>query len=278
MTWSTFMTDPLTWRCGVIMMGCAAMLIVCVRAVIVLRPANGCRDRHVASIGDREGTAMLEFVLIFPILLFMALTLTQTAQLLAGNIYVHYAAFAATRAAVVQVPIDDPNDPANTIVADEGSAKFNTIRDAAVYALVPVSGRLASGDAPGDEFRDGLGQLYESYGRTPPPWVAGLAADRLRYAETNTDVFVTVTTTDDINVVRFEDIAEGDMHQFGPRDPITVRVEHRLHLSIPYVNALFADDDPLSDRPHALVSARCTLTNKGISDRMPQPPPLPRMP
>ena len=63
-----------------------------------------------------------------------------------------------------------------------------------------------------------------------------------------------------------------------PKDPITVRVDHKLHLGVPYVNRLFRDSDSPDDHRYVTVSASATLTNEGILDRFPEEPDLPRLP
>ena len=97
---------------------------------------------------NNNGTATMEFVLVFPILLFFSLLLAQTTLLAGANAFIHYAAFAATRSAIVQIPTGyAPDESPNVIINADGHTKHDIIRRAAVFALVPVSGRL-SPEAP----------------------------------------------------------------------------------------------------------------------------------
>ena len=272
--WQMLVTSPWTWRCAVIALACLIFFAVAANAGIRLGRA---RRHRLRLLGDTDGTATVEFVLVTPILLFMVLMLIQTMLVMTGNIYVHYAAFAATRSALVQIPVDDrPRDGErpNLIIASPASFKYNAIRRAAVFALVPVSGRL---DVPGpddEQFVQGLTNFYGAYNRSPPNWVDQLAARRLSYADANTDLTLLRTALDGEVNVSFTPQQELSL---GPKDPVTVRVEHHLNLSIPYAKAIFADDDD-PDLTYMLVGAQYTLTNEGIADHLPEAPLLPRVP
>ena len=95
-------------------------------------------------------------------------------------------------------------------------------------------------------------------------------------------ISVMSTTTTSDNRVIFTDLpGDGSTYTFGPRDPVTVRVTHRLHLAIPYVNALFSDgvlDASQGTGRYALVTAQSTLTNEGVYDDLPPKPDVPRAP
>ena len=217
--------------------------------------------------------------MVFPIVMFLVLILVQVTLLMVGNHFVHYAAFAATRSAIAYIPADfsDDGEGRNTIQPIEGSPKYNPIRASAYLALVPVSGRLdENNDVATDAFVAALHDHFASYGQDSPKWVDTLAADRLRYAAANTTVEVmeTVVSGQDVD---YYPITSGEHFTFGPRDAITVRVEHRLNLSVPYVRGIFADGEHPDGRgKYTEVSAQYTLTNEGISTDLPGPPELPR--
>jgi len=221
--------------------------------------------------------------MVFPIVLFLVLILVQSTLLMVGNQFVHYAAFAATRSAIVYIPVDDSYDggePANTIIPDERSRKFEVIRHAAYYAVMPVCGKLDESreDMPADQFVDGLNEHFAGYGRDAPRWVETLAAARLRYAAENTEVQILYSDilNDDLDLV--DVAAQGRGYNFGPRETITVRVEHKLNLSVPYVRAIFADGEHADGQgKYALVAAHYTLTNEGIDPSLPDPPPIERV-
>ncbi len=223
-----------------------------------------------------SATLTVEFALVLPILLFLVLVLTQTTLMLAAQSYVNYAAFAAARAAIVQVPRDlGPDEPLNLLRV--GGVKHESIRQAAVFALVPVSGRLRESSVDPSSYVAGLKALFRGYDAPPPAWVDNLMADRLRYAHAATEVDFFVTTTPDSQSVEFDELGEGEWHLFGPKDPVTVRVRHKLALTVPYVSAIFSDGEEGGQR-YSLVTARYTLTNEGIDRALPPTPPIPRRP
>jgi Flp pilus assembly protein TadG len=278
--WPAVFADPRMWQLVILGLFCLVIAVLCVVAILRLHTPLWRQDGRSEEEVNR-GAATIEFVMVFPILLFMTLLLAQTAQIMVGNIYVHYAAFAATRSAIVQLPMNDIAEPSSVLWQAQNSAKYAAIRNAAVFALVPVSGTLSDGDVPGGDFREALENLYTDYARTPPNWVSRLAAGRLRYASNNTDIYVTVTWVDEDGNVNFRDLADGETYRYGPKDPITVRIEHRLHLSVPYVKAIF--DDGGAEAGDGVTSstflrAHYTLTNQGIADQLPVVPELPRFP
>jgi TadE-like protein len=231
-----------------------------------------------------SGTATVEFCMVFPIVLFLTLMLAQATLLMVGNQFVHYAAFAATRSAIVYIPQDTTGwdspgqgEPYNVIVPVNGRAKFDAIRAAAYLAVAPVCGKREDGgeDLRADEYVAGLRDHFAAYGQDAPRWIETLAAARLRYAAANTDVQVLETDVDDTSIEYYDIAPIG--YTFGPREAITVRVEHRLNLSVPYVRAIFADGEHNNGRgKYALVSAQYTLTNEGVDPDLPDPPELPR--
>jgi hypothetical protein len=245
------------------------------------RPAGVSLWQHLRQTRE-SGVATVEFVLVFPIVMFLALLLLQSTLAMVGNAMVNYAAFTATRAAIVWVPHDTVNlfEPRNTIIPAEGNAKFDRIRAAAVFAVVPISGRLDSSDYPADDFRDGIEDLYSQSGRTPPNWVDTMAAQRVHYAAENTQITLLETQVLG-DEVRFDEITGSAQHEFGPRDAISVRVDHRLNLAVPYVRGIFADGEhTTADGPggYTNVRAQYTLTNEGIDTNLPPLPDLPRSP
>lgn len=220
--------------------------------------------------------------MVFPIVMFLVLILVQSTLIMVGNQFVHYAAFAATRSAIVYIPTDYSGaggEDANTLFPEEGTPKFDAIRAAAYLAVMPVCGKLdeSSQDLRTEQLVDGLYDHFASYGQDAPRWVDTLAAARLRYAAENTDVMVmeTIVTGDNVD---HEDVGASGFYTFGPREAITVRVEHRLNLSVPYVRAIFADGEHSDGRGlYALVSAHYTLTNEGVNPDLPPQPDLERV-
>ena len=241
------------------------------------------RIRHI--FRDRRGTATVEFVLVLPVALFLSLALLQLMLLMGGFIFVHYAAFAATRSAIVYVPTDFGADgePANEYVESAQSPKHQAIHRAASAAMVPVSGRASSGVAGADTFAAALGNYYQAAGVATPKWVSTLAPDRFRYAFQHTTVAVSYAEADPVTgEIDFIEVGSNGSHTFGPKDPIAVRVQHRFHLSVPYVRWLFADGGMSSssspDAGYATLAASYTLTNEGIAANLPPTPGIDRDP
>lgn len=230
-----------------------------------------------------RGTATVEFALVTPILLFLSLVLLQVMLLMTGHIVVDYAAFAAVRAAITTVPYATDTEPENVFVAGSESGKHEALRRAAVFACMPVSGRLdsASAKVPVDSFVSGLEELYTQSGEDVPKWVDTLAAYRLRYADANTSVEVCTTEVAEDGSVTISPLTTGVTHTFAPNDPITVRVTHRFSLTVPYVRKIFDDGEHQDGEGHGLyttMSAQYTLTNEGISKLLPPTPALDRDP
>jgi len=234
--------------------------------------------RWLRALAQESGTATIEFCMVFPIVMFLILILVQSTLLMVGNQFVHYAAFAATRSAIVYIPADYSHlgiEGRNTIVPDEGSPKFDAIRAAAYLAVMPVCGKLdeSNENLRTGEFINGLNEHFASYGQDSPRWVNTLAASRLRYAAENTDVQVLYSDIINGDLDLVDIAAEGHGYNFGPRESITVRVEHRLNLSVPYVRAIFADGEHADGLgKYANVTAHYTLTNEGVDTNLPEQP------
>lgn len=247
--------------------GCLLCVLICM--VLLYRFSSF----GVRSMTSETGSATLEFALIIPMLLFCTLMLAQTTLLMGGNIFVHYAAFAATRSAITTLPLNytDTGESRNYLLLPNG-AKKEHIRQAAIFALLPVAGRIQDSTTSGTEaLVNGFESYYELLDKTPPAWINGFLAERLNYANRHTDISfsrVVTESEDDLNWVSLE---EG-MYQFGPREPISVQVEHDFYLAVPYVRYFFADS--LSEK-HTLVKAFYTLNNEGIDTEL---PPSPRIP
>lgn len=230
---------------------------------------------------SQAGTATIEFALVFPIILFLILLLVQTALVMVGNIFTQYAAYAATRAAIVQIPTVDTlaGEKRNVILPSVRSPKFSAIRRAAVFALLPISGSNSSGadGAPSTGFLQGLSSFYRSYSRHPPNWVDALAGERLRYAYQHTGVQILRTDVMGGSVT-FSPLSPSRQYTFGPRDPVTVRITYQFDLTVPYVRTIFADGQLAAGGAHGAytrMTAQTTLTNEGVD---PDLPPLPRLP
>ncbi|MHB1157312.1 MAG: TadE family protein [Phycisphaerales bacterium] len=270
-------TPMLTWTA--VAAACALGTLLMIGTLRRLHPKSQIPNPKSQILLDCSGTATIEFALVLPILGFMVMAMTQTVFLMAGNLFVNYAAFAATRAAIVQIPGEYPDDPANQFTATPGRTKYDAIQHAAAFALVPVAGRQTStsSNISTSAYVSGLASFYSAYSVNQPPWINSLAADRLRFALDNTTITVMTPQVNGPDVT-FIPVSGGSTHKFQPRDPITVMVAHRLNLCVPYISAIFADGyNADSAGRYRLMTARYTLTNEGITDAMPPTPTLPRI-
>ncbi len=108
--------------------------------------------RKLKDLGDDEdGQALTEFILIFPLQLFITLCIMQLSLLYTAKLVVNYAAFNAARAAIVVIPqtIDEevsgqinlPQNPDSESSGDEEDnklEKFKKIKRAAALSLMPI--------------------------------------------------------------------------------------------------------------------------------------------
>ena len=130
-----------------------------------------------------------------------------------------------------------------------------------------------------------------SAGRTTPrPGSTAWPAQRLAYALRHTRLIFYETRVADNGVPRFDLVsrdADGNGGAaFGPKDPVTVGVEHDFALSIPYASFVFADQTQDAagntvsrehttldgQTPYTTITAQCTMTLEGYDRNL---PPLP---
>ncbi len=242
------------------------------------------RQRRRASREHAEsGTAMVEFAMVLPIALFIVLVMAQSTMLMTGVVCVHRSAYEAARTAIVTIPdglrqvdLAAPPDPEGHNMMQEfhfsvmhgGSPKGQRIWRAAVVANMPVSS--SSPDMPEADAGSlvaGLEGFFSAYARNTPSWVHRYLGRKLQYAQEYT-------------AVDLRPPAAGD--KYGENEDVTVRVEHTLYLSVPYVNRLFANlvDDGVelnfgAGEYGVVVRAACTLTNEGVQDFVEEEEPPP---
>ena len=240
-------------------------------------PEQG-RGAIAGLLRDERATATVEFALVFPLLLAFALILAQTAMLVTGNLYVHYAATSAARVASLHVPRElraVSGEPINVIRLGTRSPKFDAVTRAAVVAVAPAAGRIdAAGSAYGG-VPEALATYYESSGADAPRWVDTRVAEKFAYAQAHTAV--ELGRIDDRG--RFTPVR--GWVRFGPREAIGVRVRHRLHLGVPYAGLLFHDathTTSTGETPYVEVVGRAVAINRGVDPALPPPPPIPRTP
>ncbi|MDY7009474.1 MAG: TadE family protein [Planctomycetota bacterium] len=243
-----------------------AVALVCLVGLYILTGAAwrlGRSQRKSRPRTKETGTAAVEFALLFPFALMILLMMIQSMLLMAGNLAVHHAAYAAARSAVVWVPENLSHDePKNVLASPNSSAKFHRIRSAAVYAVMPVSAGKGdwSGEDPGNAavIQEGLERFWQLYGSSAPNWVQTMLAGKYRYAWNFTEVSLS-------------DPAGGGA--YGDHETINVQVRHRLYLSVPYADLVFSliDGEELpgaSGHYAMIVNAGCSLTNQGVEDEI----------
>lgn len=284
--WSSALAGDVGSRCLVIAAAGVVLLAVLLRAGWVLRrgasPRGGVRAA-CARLRGESGTATVEFVLVFGPALLICLVLLQAVLMFTANLFVNYAAYAATRSAIVRAATGAEGGGGELAY---GSDEFIAVRRAAAYALTPVSGKMELIDQS-DFFVRGLDGYFDNLGVGSPRWVDSLAGQRLAYAfdSENTELTLYETTVSDdgrTELTEIEGRSSGGQVLYGPKDPVTIGVTHRLHLSVPYVGGLLFGDGTHptlgGESPYATVTATCTLTLEGYDRNLPPEPEVEREP
>jgi hypothetical protein len=278
-TWlSSAAADGSTWcYAGLLLVGCVVLASLLRALVIVPRvtPESATTPRRLlARLHDEAGTATVEFTLVFAPALWVCLILLQTVLVFAGQVFVHYAAFAATRSAIVHIPSGLLGGGGQLAYGDNA---FNAAQRAAAFALAPVSGQLSDTAGTPAAYVAGLKDMFADLEQGQPNWVDRLAGQRLAYALQHTDVLLYNTRFEDGGTVGLVRVPreDGEANVYGPKDPVTLGVVHDLHLSIPYASAFFADGDHDTaggETAYATVRATCTLTLEGSDRNLPPRP------
>ena len=217
----------------------------------------------------QEGAIALEFTMVLPIGLMLALVMAQSSLLMVGNICVNYASYCAARAAIVAVPEDldlTSGEPPNYVVLDDpqSSMKLRRIHTAAVWAVLPVScGNLEIGEAEASELKSGLSAFLSQHDGETPGWVDNALGRKLQYARDYTVVTLLPPYK--------------DRDYYQPNEDLKVRVTHTFYMSVPYASRLFAalsgDDGVALDigpgEYGMKMHTRCRLVNEGIPDWIP---------
>ncbi|AMV20012.1 TadE family protein [Planctomyces sp. SH-PL14] len=177
--------------------------------------------RRLAYIVGNEsgGVQSVSFVLTVPLFIFFVMFMVQIGQIMIGMMVVHYAAFAASRAAQVWIPASvpgtfvglGPNEfpqdidvrqpillDGNTIAASS-DRKREKIWTAAVLACAPIAPSRASRTATTSSFplTQHLAALQTFYPRFDPAAATNGAiparlANKLTYSAANTRVYLTL--------------------------------------------------------------------------------------
>jgi Flp pilus assembly protein TadG len=256
------------------------LAILCGVCWLAIRRARQWRQRHAHA----GGAVIVEFVLVLPIALMLVLVMVQTSLLMVGNICVHYAAFAAARAAIVQIPYDyTVEDGVQQYYSHEGpnevfdwgqpnALKLEKIRAAAAWAMMPVSCSSMNGGTD-DGLQADLKTFYDAYARVAPNWVdQKYLGSKWSYANAYTDAKLLVRSAPDNPDSDYREMNFWKV--FQPAEEVRVQVEHEFYLSVPYANRFFfallkGDSRELDfgEGQYALaLRAEVSLTNEGVRD------------
>lgn len=285
--WSTMTSRPAMLLIAVAA-GCLMVLLFMgwrLSRVTAPQRSTSMRER----LSNDSGVAMIEFVLVTPILLIITLILIQTVLVFTGLFYVQYSAFAAARSAIVQIPLEG-DQPRNYIVVSRGADKFDSIESAAIFAVLPVCGRESGSSFDSGDLVAGLRNVYQAQGKNEPAWVENMLAQRLSYAINHTTVELEkVTPGAGTQPVNFQEVS--GLVRFSDKEAIGVRVRHEFALSIPLASRIFAlagnsgsyspasieGDSPAPPGQWTVIESRAILTNEGIKRTLPDAPTVPRI-
>lgn len=225
------------------------------------------RFRLARAVGlhrDRGGTTIVEFPIALIVLVLMALLTWQLGFLVSAYILVDYAAFAAARVAIVQIP---PNvsgeEPAHVVkdVSLESSDKGDEIREAAAFVCYPISDRWTQDDSWMDEALV-LGELIGLPGMESftdaldhMDW-----ATRFVYAQNHTTARLVVEGK------------EAGEHAYAGGSLVTVEVTHDYSLRIAIAARIFAERRE-SWGYVTPVRGRATLQYEGFGELVPKDAP-----
>jgi hypothetical protein len=221
------------------------------------------RAARAEKADGQSGNVIIEFAMLIPVILVLSLLMLQSSMLMGGYMTVHYSSYCAARAAIVYVPEDytDLSGEGWNVVDIYGgsSQKMSRIRDAAIWAVMPVSDATYESESSRADFlSSGLKDLYSAYGKEAPKWVDSFLAKKFAYAEENTTVDLDPPL---------------DGMRFGEHEDLHVTVRHNLYLNVPYAGAILGALDPdgveLANGKYAIrVEVPCTLTNEGGNDEI----------
>lgn len=244
----------------------SAALLTLVGGVLAMLGRSQRRRRQ----DGQEGNAVLEFAMALPIALMMVLLMTQSSLLMAGNLCVHYSAYCAARAAIVQIPMDySASDVADgNLLTDK---KRFLIKRSAEWAVLPVScSNSQAPSTPGSSLANGLTAFMDRYGRSMPGWTTQTHLDRkLQYAQDYTTLEIRPPEA------ATSQPSSGEPTPYAANEDIHVTIRHTLYLSVPYAGRLFAEVlDSANGRELGFgsglyglnIDASCLLTNEGVQD------------
>ncbi len=257
---------------------CAAVMVASVAALIAVCWVCWQAGRRYRPSRDAQGGAVvIEFALALPIALVLVLIMAQSSLLMGGNLCVHYAAYCATRSAIVQIPWDfSPGEPAN--VLREEAAKMRRIRLAAIWALIPISCSSKSYSPTfGEETTlvGGLGEFFRKSDADVPGWVRRDYLGRKLHYASNKDYTQVTMLRRTGRGKRAPYVPVSYPYTYGENEEVRVAVAHTFYLSVPYAGYLFYRAESAENRQELdfgqgkygiVIHAATSLTNEGVQD------------
>lgn len=204
---------------------------------------------------DEDGQAMTEFILTFPLLLFITLCIMQLSLIYTARLVVNYSAFSAARAAVVVIPQNMTDEPTGTIDPERDGGKLDKIRDAARLTCMPVSAGasivlqnfrvtvmgydyypLKDVGAFFGDILNVLGDIFNALG--------GLfgSGDFGNYVESAINRYIYSYFFTEVQLLDHDSgFAVIESSKSYGREPVTVRVTHAFYCGIPIANAFLGE-------------------------------------
>ncbi len=206
---------------------------------------------------ERGAVQSLSFVLTVPIFVMVMMLIVQISQLMIGIVVVHYASFAAARAAVVWIPADTGGEEGENRVSyyrpgaenpipgngDQytimpGSPKYQKIEMAAVFACMPLAPSRDLGLVADGAERDALHKIYQG---VDPAYetnsrIPARIDNKFAYSRQATRIRLQFLHKDDgiepplAQWLVPPDILEFYPNEVGWQDPIQVTVTHEFAL------------------------------------------------
>ena len=239
---------------------------------------------------DQRGAVQsLSFVLTLPLFVMIMLFIVQLSQLTLGRLMVEYAAFAATRSAIVWIPaslgddfetenrisyrmqVADATDEAGNLfavyqIAPDGP-KFEKIRLAAASALMSICPSRNTGITMDDTGSAAAAALERTYLAMSPSSASNTRIparlqNKLAYALQNTNVEIEVRHKDtEPPLYRWSDSTnEFEDNEIGWQDQLVVTVNHNFAL-LPGPGRFLAKSTPRRD-------ANSTSSRDAVAERV----------
>jgi len=274
--------------------GCGLLVLILLRCSHARADWSRLGQLHRCEAG---GVQSLAFVLTFPILLAVLMVMVQISQLMIGQMFVQYAAFAGARSASVWLPAVTPLELANQInelpqetgpesmmieaTSNIESDKLRKIRSAVIQACAPMApSRDLGAAAQSPEIMQIAAATQQLLPRLVPSTQSNSRmnariANKLGYCDRNTQVFVVwqdgqnADGSDSITGPSYNPRTHPTVvfqpYEVGWQDPVTVHVVHQFAL-LPGPGRLLAKRITRADGLPDRVSGRIQQNSRDYSE------------